>query len=42
MCVTDGVGRELAGELGFQRLAAWLEHDLAIPDVERGNNAWGR
>ncbi len=29
-------GRELATELGHQRLAAWLEHDLAIPDVEHG------
>ncbi len=37
MYVIDGVGREVAGTLGFQRIAAWLEHDLGIPDVERGN-----
>jgi tetratricopeptide (TPR) repeat protein/transcriptional regulator with XRE-family HTH domain len=30
-------GREVAGELGFERLAAWLEHDLGIPDVEHGD-----
>jgi transcriptional regulator with XRE-family HTH domain/tetratricopeptide (TPR) repeat protein len=36
MRVIDQVGREVAAELGFDRLAAWLEHDLAIPDVERG------
>jgi transcriptional regulator with XRE-family HTH domain/tetratricopeptide (TPR) repeat protein len=30
----DAVGREVAGELGFERLAAWLEHDLAIPNAE--------
>ncbi len=30
------VGRQLAGELGFHHLAAWLEHDLAIPDAESG------
>jgi tetratricopeptide (TPR) repeat protein/transcriptional regulator with XRE-family HTH domain len=39
MRATDGVGAELAGELGFERLAAWLEHDLAIPEVERSNDA---
>ncbi|MEU4394498.1 helix-turn-helix domain-containing protein [Kribbella sp. NPDC023855] len=31
------LGREIAGELGYDRLAAWLEHDLAIPDVEHGH-----
>jgi tetratricopeptide (TPR) repeat protein len=31
------VGREVAGVLGFQRLTAWLEHDLAIPYVEYGD-----
>ncbi|WP_432939888.1 tetratricopeptide repeat protein [Kribbella sp. CA-253562] len=30
------VGREVAGELGFRHLSAWLEHDLAIPDAESG------
>ncbi len=30
------IGREIADELGFQHLAAWLEHDLAVPDAERG------
>ncbi|GAA1545478.1 ATP-binding protein [Kribbella lupini] len=29
-------GRDLARELGFRHLAAWLEHDLAIPDAESG------
>jgi tetratricopeptide (TPR) repeat protein/transcriptional regulator with XRE-family HTH domain len=29
-------GRQIAGELGLARLAAWLEHDLAVPDAERG------
>jgi tetratricopeptide (TPR) repeat protein len=37
MTAANSIGRELAGELGFQLLAAWLEHDLAIPEVERGN-----
>lgn len=37
MRAIDQVGREVAAELGYQRLAAWLEHDLAIPDVERGD-----
>ncbi|ADB34229.1 transcriptional regulator, XRE family [Kribbella flavida DSM 17836] len=30
-------GREIAGELGYGQLMAWLEHDLAIPDAEVGN-----
>jgi tetratricopeptide (TPR) repeat protein/transcriptional regulator with XRE-family HTH domain len=29
-------GLEIAEEQGFGRLAAWLEHDLAIPDAEHG------
>jgi tetratricopeptide (TPR) repeat protein len=37
MQTIDTVGREVAGELGFDRLAAWLEHDLAIPEVEGDN-----
>jgi tetratricopeptide (TPR) repeat protein/transcriptional regulator with XRE-family HTH domain len=36
MRVMNAAGREVAGELGFARLAAWLEHDVAIPDVEQG------
>ena len=31
------VGQELAAEFGYERLAAWLQHDLAIPDVEVGD-----
>lgn len=30
----DAVGRDLATDFGYERLAAWLQHDLAIPDVE--------
>lgn len=37
MRLFDAVGREIAGELGFGHLAAWLEHDLAIPDAEAGD-----
>jgi transcriptional regulator with XRE-family HTH domain/tetratricopeptide (TPR) repeat protein len=37
MRAADIAGREIAGELGFARIAAWLEHDLAIPAVEHGN-----
>lgn len=37
MRTIDRLGREIAGDLGYDRLAAWLEHDLAIPDVERGD-----
>jgi tetratricopeptide (TPR) repeat protein/transcriptional regulator with XRE-family HTH domain len=37
MRVFDAVGREIASELGFGHLAAWLEHDLAIPDAEGGD-----
>ncbi|WP_238158367.1 helix-turn-helix domain-containing protein [Kribbella voronezhensis] len=37
MHAADVIGRQIAGELGFTRLAAWLEHDLAIPAVEHGN-----
>ncbi|MGC4939550.1 tetratricopeptide repeat protein [Kribbella sp. DT2] len=29
------IGRQIAGELNQQRLAAWLEHDLGIPSAER-------
>jgi tetratricopeptide (TPR) repeat protein/transcriptional regulator with XRE-family HTH domain len=36
MRTCDTVACQLAGEFGFDRLAAWLEHDLAIPDVEQG------
>ncbi|GAB3809734.1 XRE family transcriptional regulator [Kribbella italica] len=28
------IGRQIAGELNQQRLAAWLEHDLGIPSAE--------
>ncbi|NEA33826.1 helix-turn-helix domain-containing protein [Streptomyces sp. SID13031] len=31
------IGRAIAGDLGYHRLTAWLEHDLGIPDVERGD-----
>lgn len=37
MQTIDAVGREVAGDLGFDLLAAWLEHDLAIPAAERGD-----
>jgi tetratricopeptide (TPR) repeat protein/transcriptional regulator with XRE-family HTH domain len=37
MRTIDRIGREIAGDLGYDRLAAWLEHDLAIPEVERGD-----
>jgi tetratricopeptide (TPR) repeat protein/transcriptional regulator with XRE-family HTH domain len=37
MRTLNRIGREIAGDLGYDRLAAWLEHDLAIPDVERGD-----
>jgi transcriptional regulator with XRE-family HTH domain/tetratricopeptide (TPR) repeat protein len=37
MRAADVIGREIAGEQGFARLAAWLEHDLAIPAVEHGD-----
>ena len=30
------IGRTVAGDPGLERLAAWLEHDLAIPDTEQG------
>ncbi|WP_328327371.1 helix-turn-helix domain-containing protein [Kribbella sp. NBC_00382] len=36
MRTIDRLGRDIAGELGYERLAAWLEHDLAIPDAEGG------
>jgi tetratricopeptide (TPR) repeat protein/transcriptional regulator with XRE-family HTH domain len=36
MRAINTTAREIAGALGFDRLAAWLEHDLAIPDAERG------
>jgi len=39
MRVIDRIGREIATDLGYDRLAAWLEHDLAIPDAERGDLA---
>ncbi|WBQ07208.1 ATP-binding protein [Kribbella sp. CA-293567] len=37
MRTINRIGRRIAGELGFHRLAAWLEHDLAIPAAERGD-----
>ncbi|MEV8375786.1 helix-turn-helix domain-containing protein [Kribbella sp. NPDC056861] len=37
MRTIDRTGRQIAIELGYDRLAAWLEHDLAIPDAERGD-----
>ncbi|MEU0095660.1 tetratricopeptide repeat protein [Kribbella sp. NPDC006257] len=37
MRAVDAIGREIAGELGYHRIAAWLEHDQAIPALERGN-----
>ncbi|WP_246486546.1 hypothetical protein [Kribbella qitaiheensis] len=37
MRAADLIGREIAGKLGYARLAAWLEHDLAIPAVEHGS-----
>lgn len=37
MRAIDRLGREIAADLGYDRLAAWLEHDLAIPDAERGD-----
>jgi tetratricopeptide (TPR) repeat protein len=37
MRIMNAAGREIAGALGFERLAAWLEHDLAIPDTEQGD-----
>ena len=37
MRIMNATGREIAGALGFERLAAWLEHDLAIPDAEQGD-----
>ncbi|QNE17986.1 helix-turn-helix domain-containing protein [Kribbella qitaiheensis] len=42
MRTCDAVARELAGEFGFDRLAAWLEHDLAIPDIEQVDLEPGR
>jgi transcriptional regulator with XRE-family HTH domain/tetratricopeptide (TPR) repeat protein len=36
MRTIDRIARDIAGELGDDRLAAWLEHDLAIPDAEGG------
>ncbi|GAA0926346.1 hypothetical protein GCM10009554_06520 [Kribbella koreensis] len=37
MRAIDRIARDIAGDLGYERLAAWLEHDLAIPDAEGGD-----
>lgn len=37
MRTIDRIGWQIAVDLGYDRLAAWLEHDLAIPDAERGD-----
>jgi tetratricopeptide (TPR) repeat protein len=37
MRAIDRIARDIAGDLGYDRLAAWLEHDLAIPDAEGGD-----
>jgi tetratricopeptide (TPR) repeat protein/transcriptional regulator with XRE-family HTH domain len=36
MRTLNTIGRRIAGDLGHQRTAAWLEHDLGIPAAERG------